>query len=54
MTAASRLRLLIESILTRQHDTSAAVEELVNALEDELEARVQDQVADLRELAETN
>ena len=48
-TAASRLRVLIESILAHHHDISAAVEELVGALEDELAARVQDQVADLRE-----
>jgi hypothetical protein len=47
MTAASRLRTLIESILTRHHDFSTAVEELVEALEDELEAHVQDRVADL-------
>jgi hypothetical protein len=46
-TATSRLRTLIESVLTRHHDISTAVEELVNALEDEFEVRVQDRVADL-------
>jgi hypothetical protein len=48
-TTTSCLRTLIESTLARHHDFSTAVEELVAALEDELEARVQDRVADLRD-----
>jgi hypothetical protein len=43
-----RLRVLIETVFEHHHDVSAAVDELVGALDDELEARVADRVADLR------
>ena len=47
-----RLRVLIESVLERHHDVGAAIDELVGALDDELEARAADRVADLRQQVE--
>jgi len=46
------LRVLIESVLERHHDVGAAIDELVGALDDELEARAADRVADLRQQVE--
>lgn len=46
--AAQRLKGLIASALERHHSIAAAIDELSRALEDEIEARVQDRVADLR------
>jgi hypothetical protein len=47
-----RLRVLIESVLERHHDVSAAIEELVGALDDEIEERVRDRLGDLRQQLE--
>ena len=47
-----RLRVLIESVLERHHDVSAAIDELVGALDDEIEERVRDRVEDLRQQVE--
>jgi hypothetical protein len=49
---STTLRQIIASILRAAPNTYAAVEELARALEDEIEARVQDRVADLREQLE--
>jgi hypothetical protein len=46
MTTEQRLRVLIETVLARHQ--AAAVDELARALDDEIEARVHDRVADLR------
>jgi hypothetical protein len=50
MTAEQRLRVLIETVLA-QHQ-AAAIDELARALDDEIEARVCDRVADLRQQLE--
>jgi hypothetical protein len=42
------LRVLIESVFGLHHDVSAAINELIGVLDDEVEARAQDRVADLR------
>jgi len=47
-----QLRVLIESVLERHHDVSAAIEELVGALDDEIEERVRDRLEDLRQQLE--
>jgi hypothetical protein len=47
MDARRHIRMLVESALERHFDIAAAVEEIVSALDDELEARVVDRVADL-------
>lgn len=51
-TAAQRLRVLIETVLERHHDIATAIEELAHALDDEIDARVCDRIADLREQLE--
>jgi hypothetical protein len=48
MTSAQRLKVLIASVLERHHSIAAAIDELGRTLEDEIESRVQDRVADLR------
>jgi len=45
--------VLIESVLERHHDVSAAIEELVGALDDEIEERVRDRLGDLRQQFES-
>jgi hypothetical protein len=47
-----RLRVLIETVLERHHDVSAAIDELVGALDDEIETRVRDRLGDLRQQLE--
>jgi hypothetical protein len=47
-----RLRVLIETVLERHHGVAAAIDELVGALDDEIEARVRDRVQDLRQQIE--
>jgi hypothetical protein len=47
-----RLRVLIETVLERHLDVSVAIDELVGALDDEIEARVCDRVQDLRQQVE--
>jgi hypothetical protein len=51
-TTRQRLRVLIGSVLERHHDMAAAIEELVGALDDEIEARVHDRLGDLRQQLE--
>jgi hypothetical protein len=43
------LRVLIESVFERHHDVSAAIDELIGALDDEIEERVRNRVEDLRQ-----
>ncbi len=47
-TTTQRLKLLIESVIERHHRVAAAIDELARALDDEIEERVRDRVADLR------
>ena len=44
-----RLRVLIETVLGHHYDVAAAIDELIGALDDEIEARVQNRVEDLRQ-----
>jgi len=48
-TRQRRLKVLIEMVLERHHRIPAAIDELVRALDDEVEERVRDRVADLRQ-----
>jgi hypothetical protein len=50
MNTTQRLKALIEGVL-KQHQ-AAAIDELVRALDDEIETRVCDRVADLRQQLE--
>ena len=48
-----QLRVLIEGVLERHQDVSAAIEVLVGALDDEIEERVRDRLGDLRQQFES-
>jgi C4-dicarboxylate-specific signal transduction histidine kinase len=52
MNTVQRLKVLIATVLERHRHEVAAIDELARALDDEIEARVCDRVADLRQQLE--
>jgi ABC-type dipeptide/oligopeptide/nickel transport system ATPase component len=46
------LKVLIETVIERHLRVAAAIDELTRALDDEIEARVADRLADLRQQLE--
>jgi C4-dicarboxylate-specific signal transduction histidine kinase len=52
MNTVQRLKVLIATVLEQHRHEEAAIDELARTLDDEVEARVRDRIADLRQQLE--